>query len=54
VSLSVGFEVSDAQATPSVSLFLMSADQNVELSATSPMQCLPASHHVSCHDDNRL
>lgn len=34
VSLKVGFEVLKAQARPSVSLFLLSADLNVELLAT--------------------
>jgi hypothetical protein len=53
MSLWVGFEVSNAQAKPSVSLFLLSADQDVELSATlSPASCLSAYNHASHHDDN--
>jgi hypothetical protein len=35
-----GFEVSSTQARPSVSLFLLTVDPNVEISATSPAQCL--------------
>jgi hypothetical protein len=45
VSLRVGFEVSKVQARPSGSLFLLSADPDVELSASSPASCLPACHH---------
>jgi hypothetical protein len=41
VSLGVGFEVSNAQPRPSVSLFLLSADPDVELPVTSPI-CLCA------------
>jgi hypothetical protein len=37
-----------------LSLFLLTADLNVELSATSPAPCLPVFHHASRHDDNRL
>jgi hypothetical protein len=38
-----GFEVSDTQAGPSVahSLLLLPVDQDVELSAPSPVPCLP-------------
>jgi hypothetical protein len=35
-------------------LFLLPADQDVELSAPSPASCLPAYHHASCYDDNGL
>jgi hypothetical protein len=50
------FEVSDAQAMPSVahSLLLLPADKDVELSAPFPAPYLPAHCHVSCHDDDRL
>ena len=53
--MSVGFEVSYAQATPSVThnLFLLPADQDVELSAP-PAPCLPARCHASHHGDNGL
>jgi len=54
VSLGVGFEVSDAQARPHVSLFLLPADQDVELEAPSPAPCLPARCHISHHDYNGL
>jgi hypothetical protein len=42
----VGFEVSYTQATLSVvhSLLLLSANQDVELSAPSPAPCLPGHH----------
>ena len=39
MSLGVGFEVSNAQARPSVTLFLLPEDPDVELSA-------PLQHHV--------
>jgi hypothetical protein len=47
VSLGVGFDVLEAQARPSGSLFLplLPVDLDVELSATSPAPCLP----VHCH-----
>lgn len=50
------FEVVHAQAILSVthSLLLLSMDQDVELSVPSVASCLPACHHVSCHDDNGL
>jgi hypothetical protein len=54
VFLEVDFEVSKAQARPSVSLFLLPTDPDVELSATSPTSCVPACHHVSHHNDNGL
>jgi hypothetical protein len=47
----VGFGVSNAQARPSVSVFLLPVDPDVELSATSPAPCLPACQHVSCLAD---
>ena len=52
----LGFEVLSIQAMPSVacSFFLLTADQDVELSAPSPATCLPEGHHTSCHDDNGL
>jgi hypothetical protein len=50
-----GFEISYAQATPSVAhtLLLLPGDQEVEFSAL-PAPCLPAHCHASCHDDNGL
>jgi hypothetical protein len=41
MSLGVGFEVSEAQARPNVTLFLLPADPDVELSAPFPAHCLP-------------
>lgn len=35
-------------------LFLLPANSDVELLATSSASCLPASHCASCHNDNRL
>ena len=49
----VGFKVSEAQARPSVSLFLLSEVLNVELSAP-PAPCLPACHHAFPHGVNEL
>lgn len=54
VSLEEGFEISNVQVKPSVSLFLLPVDPNVELSATSSALCSPAWHHASCCDDNEL
>ena len=55
VSTGVDFEISDAQARPSVSLSLPAAsDLDVELSAISPAACLPAHRHASCYDNNGL
>lgn len=54
VSLGMGFEVSEVQAKPSVSVFLLPAGLDVELSAPSPTPRLPAFYHASCHDDNGL
>jgi hypothetical protein len=51
----VGFEVSEAEArSVSHSLFLLSDDLDVELSAPSPALSLPVYHHASLHDDNGL
>ena len=50
-----GFEVSEAQVWPVWhSLFLLPANPDVELVATSPAPCLPACCHASHHDDNGL
>ena len=56
MSLRVGFEVSCVQAMPTVSpnALLLSADQHIELSATSLAPCLPACCLASHHDDNGL
>jgi hypothetical protein len=43
--------VSNAQARPSVILFLLPAYLDVELSATSPAPHLPARCHTSHHDN---
>jgi hypothetical protein len=53
VLLGMGFKVSEAQARPSVSLFLLSEVLNVELSAP-PAPCLPACHHTFPHGVNEL
>ena len=52
VSLGVGFVISEAQSRSSDSLFLFSADLDIELSATSPAACLPVCRHASRCDDN--
>lgn len=53
-TVGASFELSDAQATPSVapSFLLLPVDQDVDLSALSPALCLPAGCHASCHDDH--
>ena len=55
VSLGVDFEVSDAQAGPSIrfSLFLPPADPDGKLLSPSAPG-LPVCHHASCHDDDEL
>ena len=50
----MGFEVSEANAKPRVFLILMAVDQDVGLSATTPVPCLPAGHYVPSRNDNRL
>ena len=52
--MEVGFEVSYAQAMPSVahSLLLLSVDQDVKLSAPSLALCLSECFHISSHDNN--
>lgn len=50
MALEVGFEISKAQV---VSLFLLSADQGVELSATFIASCLSA-YYALHPDDNGL
>lgn len=50
----VGFEVSKGQARPTVSLFLMHADLDEGLEATSPASCLPAFSRAPCYDDREL
>ena len=54
VSVGMVFEVSNAQARPLVTLFLLPADLDVELSDTSPAPSLLAYHHASHHDNNGL
>lgn len=47
-------EVSNSQARPSDSLFLLPVDLNIELSAIPPSPCLPECCHSSCCDNNVL
>ena len=54
VTVEVGFEVLHAQVSPSRQSLLLSMDPEVELLAPSLAPCLPARHHISCHDDNEL
>jgi hypothetical protein len=53
VSVEVDFRVLNSQARLSVSLFLLPADSDVELSTFSA-PCLPECHHVLYHDENEL
>lgn len=54
-SLSVGFEISDAQGRPSVIVSFCSLKIQIEnLSGFSPVPGVPPYHHDSCHDDNEL
>jgi hypothetical protein len=53
VLLGLGFEVSEAQARPSV-FFLLHVNPDADLSVTSPGPRLPGCHHPSRHDDNGL
>ena len=52
MSLMVGFEVSEAQATPGGLLSLPVAKYRILSSSPSPY--LPACGHASHHDDNGL
>ena len=54
VTVGVGFEVSYAEAMPSVAQSPIAEDQDAELSAPSPVPCLPVWNHDSHYDDNRL
>jgi hypothetical protein len=54
VSLGVGFRVSKSHARPSIFPFLLPVDPDVELSAISPVPCLPAGYHAPCLDENGL
>lgn len=56
VSLGAGFKVSEAEARTSVSpsLFLLPADLDGTVSATSLAASLAVHYHASCHDDNGL
>ena len=50
----VGFEVSDVQARPSVSHFLLSANPDIQFSTPTPAPFLTACYHVLHHDNNGL
>ena len=52
VLLEVGFGVSDGQARPNVTLFLLPENPDIELSAISPAPCLSGCCHTSHHADN--
>lgn len=55
MSLRMDFEVSNVQPDPvSPSQFLLPADPDVELSITSPVQCLPVFAMLSCHADKEV
>jgi hypothetical protein len=53
VSALMGFEFQMLKPG-SVSLFLIPADPDAEISAPSPTACLPECCHVLCHADNGL
>ena len=42
------------QGSPGASVFLLSLDEDVDLSPPSLTPCLLACHHASCNDDNGL
>ena len=52
VPLGVGFEVLEAQASPSGSFFLLPVGPDTELAAPSPAPYLPLCLHTSWNDDN--
>jgi hypothetical protein len=53
VSVGSGLEVSAGQACPVYCCHsLLPMDPDVEHSAASPVLCLPACHHASCHELN--
>lgn len=57
VSLEVGATLKFQKLKPDVAascLFLLPLDPNVELSATSPVPCLPVYHHAFYQDGNGL
>lgn len=56
MSLGVDFEVSEAQGSSSVSLFLnlLPGDSDVKLSVPSLVPCLPAHHNASHRGNNEL
>jgi hypothetical protein len=55
VSLGVGFDVSEVKDRPRASsLFLLTVDPDVELSAPFQHHVFHACCHPSCHDDNGL
>jgi len=50
----VGFEVSEAQARPCLTLFLLPPDPDVELSSNCPAPCLPSYCLASHYDETGL
>ena len=54
MSLEADLDVSNAQARPSFSIFLLPMDPNVELSTTSSAPWLPVCHDAPCHDEKGL
>jgi hypothetical protein len=52
VSLGVGFDVLEAQASPSGSFFLLPVGPDTELATPSPAPYLPLCLHTSWNDDN--
>jgi hypothetical protein len=53
-SSAMSVEVSKVQAQSNDSLFLLLADPDVELLASSTSPCLPVCCHAPYHDDNGL
>ena len=54
VSLGMGFVVSNSQARPTISLFMLPVDPDLELSTTSLGPCLPACHYASSETGSKL
>lgn len=54
VSIKLGFEISKAQDSSTVCLFLLPLEQDVELLAASAAPCLPSCLHAPCRHDKGL